>query len=258
MAIIKYPAGDIFAVADRASGAIVGLEHEGKQIPVYSTDANGNTVIVGADGVPLLTVEEPSKNIIANVNHRTGATLAGLLAIDGGDGEISVPDDLPAIVLHSGVAATARRIVTNYFDEVSIVQGAADQSINASSATVVDLATTLFDPKSRVDLANNKIDFAVTSLLARLSGVAIFAGHATAGVYRKVVLQGSINGTTFFDSGIEFTVPPVASASQVTSVPFDVSFGNLGFRAYRLQLMHDAGGALTTNVYAALEARMIT
>ena len=73
-----------------------------------ATDANNNTVLVGADGDPLLTVEQPSKNIIANIIPRTGDLVTELLPLAGGAGEISSDPTNGALVLHSGVGGGAK------------------------------------------------------------------------------------------------------------------------------------------------------
>lgn len=71
------------------------------QPPRLSTDSNGNTVLVGADGTKMLTFDA-NGNIVANVALRKD-TLANLLLVaDAADGEIAVATDADVLVRYLG------------------------------------------------------------------------------------------------------------------------------------------------------------
>lgn len=81
------------------------------QPPRLSTDASGNVtgLVDPTGGNPYgfaVLPKDVNGNAIANVNHRTG-TLASLLALNGGNGEISVATDAKALVRHNGVVGGA-------------------------------------------------------------------------------------------------------------------------------------------------------
>jgi hypothetical protein len=79
-----------------SAGVVVGMT-----TPANS-DADAAVAVAAALGFSF----DAQGNIVANIVPRTG-TLASLLALDGGIGELSSATDFPAIVKHDGVAGEA-------------------------------------------------------------------------------------------------------------------------------------------------------
>jgi len=85
---------------------------------------------VGEQTFAMLPVDEEG-GLTANIGHRRGL-VANLLALDGVDGEISVPTDSEDLVIHNGVAGQARRFRSAVS---SLTQGTDSLAVGAGAAT---------------------------------------------------------------------------------------------------------------------------
>lgn len=85
---------------------------------------------VGEQTFAMLPVDEEG-GLTANIGHRRGL-VANLLALDGVDGEISVPTDSEDLVIHNGVAGQARRFRSA---ASSLTQGTDSLAVGAGAAT---------------------------------------------------------------------------------------------------------------------------
>lgn len=102
---------------------------------VASGDASGNVVILKSDGTTLLTIDVLG-NLIASVNHRTG-TLAYLLGLSGGLGEIAVATDRDSLVVYGGGVMDGvefSREVAHVMTKLGV------------TATLTNVSTTLYVP----------------------------------------------------------------------------------------------------------------
>jgi hypothetical protein len=90
------PINDALLFKRNSAGVVVGMT-----TPANS-DADAAVAVAAALGFSF----DAQGNIVANIVPRTG-TLASLLALDGGIGELSSATDFPAIVKHDGVAGEA-------------------------------------------------------------------------------------------------------------------------------------------------------
>lgn len=128
---------DLVQISGRRNpaGGLLEIVFEGNSYAAIPLDENGNAM--------------------ANVNHRTG-TLAALLALAGGDGEISKATDIDAIVVHNGVALEAKAYHRSSKIAELHVHGTI-ASLVGGTAGVVDLTSKTVDYGGMtVDLANNK------------------------------------------------------------------------------------------------------
>ena len=110
--------------------------------------SNTNTVTVDSQHVahllnqgfsaPALAglILDSNGNLIAHVNHRTG-TLAALLQLAGGDGEIGVATDVDAFVRFNGVVGQAKAFFANEIESYEYVdsQTAGATTLSTSSTT---------------------------------------------------------------------------------------------------------------------------
>lgn len=218
--------------------------------PVYSqANLDGSTSLVGAGGDPLLTVEEPSKNIIANVNHRTG-TLSSLLTLDGGVGEISVATDYDAIVRHNGVSGQAIAFFNPFveiYQSPSLTTSAtagALTGLNCKDLESVNGIGTTTDPSGNIIKPSWANFITVTGQFA-------FAGNAT-GTVRRCQLQVSVNnGANWGNKGQISLNPNGSSATFNVPVAFQSDL-NSSITHVRLAATSDAGVGLsvTTSLLA--------
>lgn len=193
---------------------------------VVTRDSSGVVILMGADGTKYAAIPlDVGGNAIANVNHRTG-TLAALLALDGGVGEISVATDTKALVLHNGVAGGA----------VAFYRGGPSDSVFfiATASTLgagVGVQGQLTSEKDINDLLNETSDYlnVPADAVCSLGLTATFGPEAT-GTYRRVVAELNIVGSTWVpvktaevaaaaDAVVEMVIPSIGNrdASYVAS-----------------------------------------
>lgn len=207
-----------------------------------TTNPDGSVSLVGPGGDPLLTVEEPSKNIIANVNHRTG-TLSSLLTLDGGVGEISVATDYNAIVRHNGVSGQAIAFF-NPFVEIYQNPGLTTSAtagvltgLNCKDLESVNGTGTTTDPSGNIIKPSWANFITVTGQFG-------FAGNAT-GTFRRCQLQISVNnGTSWGNKGQIGLNPNGSSATFNVPVAFQAELSS-SVTHVRLAATSDAGVGLS-------------
>lgn len=138
---------------------------------------------------------DSSGNVIANVNHRTG-TLAALLSLDGGDGEISVATDALALVRHNGVSGGAKAFYAGRRMEM--------MGLAAAVATVNTGATTWTPYTTLYSIQSAPSWWDETTAVFNIPSWAVFFtldwgmswGVDASGTLRRMRLESSIDGGT--------------------------------------------------------------
>jgi hypothetical protein len=183
---------------------------------------------------------DPQGNAIANIIPRTG-TLASLLALDGGNGEISVATDVQALVRHNGTPGGAvahyRAGVTDavYFDSFSYL------GVPSGATGAVPATAPIKDTSGLADGAQGGSfslpDGAVGSLFIEAQW-----GPSAAGTYRKIAVEVWAGGA-WVEYKV-FSIPAAADANQVVVMPYCPNNGEGGVTPYRFKAYQDSGAAL--------------
>lgn len=202
------------------AGGLLEIVFEGNSYAAIPRDTNGNA--------------------IANINLRRN-TLAALLALDGGLGEISTASDWDAIVLHSGVANEAV-IVACRPREAAHKAVAYANTIVSGTPLIPDLSGTV---SGYSDYTLDNIDstgFLVPAGANRMSvdAYCIYPANAT-GIRELAVL---INGATPADRVMRSSQNAAASGTTTVSLSKASVIVAAG-ENIQLQLNQTSGGDLT-------------
>lgn len=201
--------------------------------PVLETDANGN--------------------VIANIVPRTGL-LSDLLALDGGNGEISVATDKRALVQHNGVVGGALPFypsqrwfeISTMFGSVSIPSGTAGAPVPLMRliAESNDL-----DPFGVISVNGIEVSLPVDSVSASATisiNATLTFGPSAAGTFRKLAVE-LYDGTAWSELD-SIQVP--AAANAVINFNRQCIGGGIGWGADGMKLRfvasQDSGAADTS------------
>lgn len=220
--------------------------------------ASGAYVAVG------LVETSPGSGIYtANIVPRTGS-LADLLAIDGGVGEVSVAVEsgqVVGMVLHNGVANQAKSFVrSSLIGEVHAWSNATSLT-GGSATTLLDFsAKTVETGRGNLDLSTNMATIPAGCSYIQCQGYVYFSADAdiTAGTKLKVVAEYELLTGVWIALGTVIQTA-VAAAANENNVVYDFfSIADLsaswaaGTMRFRLRVEHNDA----TDVYSGIQGSM--
>ena len=201
-----------------------------------------------------------SGNIVANVIPRTG-TLASLLALAGGNGEISSATDSAAIVKHNGQAGQAVAFYSGGGVNGIIAASAGNTTLTSGADTVVQFVYAGPYGGSTSDFSFNSTNNSVQN--ANVNGISIgvearvrLAPIATlGGTYREIAIQqraiGSTNEADWAESELlRNRVPAQIGSAESQDLYIWLTISSAlcySGMEYRVVVKHDATGALATD-----------
>lgn len=160
---------------------------------LLATDASGNVTGLAGPGGTALVEFDASGNLIAQVNLRTGPVLADLLALAGGDGEVSVSQESgkDALVLHTGTAGQAKALYRNrHMTTVFLCDDATPTSVPTATATQLTIPSAN-KTDDRAYVSGNT--FVLPLLVNSIWNITCVFDSA-AGTYRRVILEMDATG----------------------------------------------------------------
>ena len=194
-------------------------------------------------------------NFSANVNHRTG-TLASLITLTGGDGEIGVATDYQALVKYNGIANQAKVFFRGSGPIGTIIlKTTGNQSIPTGVSTPVTMQSMTtrgyVPPEVTFDSVNSAINIAsgdltiATKYVIEISSQISFVGVATPGIYRRVTPAFSLDGANWFPIGSKVD-PAITGQAQIIEAKFSLAnnYSPLANTKYRVEAQQDSGGAV--------------
>lgn len=194
-------------------------EHAILGTPSVVTNSDGSTSLVGPDGTKYAALPvDANGNIIANVNHRL-ASLASLLGITGGAGEIAVPSDRMGLVKY--LAGGVPNIIGNGpYRTYHAVGASSSKAVPTGTLTDLILDDYMMGQAGDFDLPNGLVKPENCSLAGvrgmRVKGVArvsIPSPASNLGTYRTASVR-IYSGTSYVTIG-NMQVPP-APLGQAT------------------------------------------
>ena len=208
----------------------------------WYTRAGDTLTAAGFSTIPV----DASGNILANVLHRTG-TLASLLTLAGGNGEIGVATDVNALVKYNGVAGQAVAFYRNRYSHI------AAGTANGGTPVVSTLTQCGINPINDVSgLIDNANGWILSPTPGVTVGVEVMFSMGcdvdTTGTYREVYVQyDSSNVPTWlqFPRGYFQFRPPVAGVDS-TGINYSgfVTKFNLAAYKFRIMVRHDVAAGV--------------
>lgn len=212
-------------------------------------NTGGSVSLEGPDGTKYAALPvDANGNIIANVNHRTGA-IADLLTLSGGDGEIGVATDVAALVRFNGVAGQAVAFyAAQRRESATFLAGTGVVNTGASWIPYKGLETTTFTP-SWFDDANQWFVVPSWAKIFEFDYTITWAVDAS-GSQRKMRIEYSMNsGATWFGAlfaiAIALNYNSAMAPSRAGKLLVDLEAQSIPAGALlRLTLNHDSANSV--------------